>query len=386
MSNGISIRKVAERAGVSTATVSRVINGHNAVAEDTRAQVQAVIEELDYQPDPKLGQFFKSLNGGIRGVAFALHPDLHTRISSASDPFYARMSLAVQAELSKHSRHMVLANSGTDSTSNGNLTCVAQGLCNGVIGELKQPAFIARLASHTPVVLLNADYDIPFVDVVIPHVERAAHQQLRFLTKLGHRSIACFRPRSTRHGEPLVAWQDKRFWHAYTTFHEAHHVHLPPVYLESSMCDDGQHAAAVHEFLDNVFANNAIAPTAILTYDGYAGELIRQLGERGFDVPHDVSIIGYDDYTFGHPCPLGLTTFRQDFEAMAKHAVDLLLARIQEPERPAVLLQVEGQLIERESTAPSPTPNRSAEKPKGDRYETSQLEKTSLRRAVVQCR
>ena len=108
------------------------------------------------------------------------------------------------------------------------------------------------------------------------------------------------------------------------------------------------------EFLDRVLCPG-IAPTAILTYDMYAGELIRQLGERGLAVPRDVSLVGYDDDTHGAPSPLPLTTFRQDFETMAKVALSLLEARIKERNKPVQVVAVEGALIIRASTAPAAT-------------------------------
>ncbi|MCF7854739.1 MAG: LacI family transcriptional regulator [Candidatus Pacebacteria bacterium] len=350
MAGNGSLREVAERAGVSTATVSRVVNGRKGIAQATRKRVQSVIDDMGYVPDPKVGQFFKTVRGGIRGVAFALHPDLHGRIAHGGDGFYARMSLALHAELSRCEHHMILANSVTDGTPDGNLNCLAQGLCNGVIGQLRDPTLIARLARHAPLVLLNADHAVPYVDVVIPNVERAAEQQIAHLAALGHKKVACFRPRHAVDGS--ITWQDRRYWRAYRELCPEHGMSVPDEYLLPVDCDVDKDAVAIAQFLDQVFARPEIAPTAILTYDGYAGELIRQLGERGLQVPEDVSIVGYDDCTHDHPCPLALTTFRQDFQGMARHAVRLLLERLEDPKRSAVLMEVEGKFIERKSTAP----------------------------------
>lgn len=351
MAAQVSLKLVAEKAGVSTATVSRVVNGHRAIAAATRQRVQKVIDQLGYSPDPKLGQFFKTMNGGVKGVAFALHPELHERLAAFSDPFYARMSLAVQAELSCRGHHMILANSNTDSTPDGNLNCVAQGLCNGVIAKLRDRNVIMQLAKHVPLVLLNADYDMPCVDVVIPNVERAAQRQLAHLFDLGHRAVACFRPDSTETGP---SWQDRRFLNSYRNFCTSHNMVPPAQYLAPIECEPGEDAAAITDYLDRILSRPDIAPTAIMTYDGYAGELIRQLSSRGYRVPRDISIVGYDDCTFNHPCPIGLTTFRQDFEAMAKEAVRLLLERIKDPARPAMLVELEGEFIARESSAAPP--------------------------------
>lgn len=360
MTEQVSLKVVAEKAGVSAATVSRVVNGHRSIAENTRQRVQAVIDEMGYAPDPKLGRFFKTMNGGIKGVAFAVYQDMHRRISMGNDPFYARMSMAVQMELSKHAHYMLLVNEETDCTADGNLTCVEQGLCTGVIGELRNESLVARLSEHVPVVLLNVELDIPLVDVVIPHVAKVARKQLQYLSELGHRAIACFRPRSNQENASSMSWQDKRFWQSYRNFCQDHALAMPSEYLEPIDFGYDEHESAAAKFVDRVFARPEIAPTAILTYDIYAGTLIRQLSARGLEVPRDVSIIGYDDWTFNHPCPLALTTFRHDFETMAKQAVGLLLDRGKEPHRSSVFVEVDGELITRDSTAAPPAPIRSS--------------------------
>ncbi len=345
---------IASRAGVSSATVCRVLTGHPGVNEATRRRVQAAIDELGYVPDPALGRFFKTINGGIRGVAFSLNASTYRLIAAGNDPFYSRMSAAVQSELSKRGRHVISVNSETDSLPDGTLNCVAQGLCNGVVGRLRDIEQTACLARQVPVVLLNSEYDVPLVDVVIPDVERAAQRQLAYLVERGHRAIACFRPRPGAGQWGVGTWQDRRFWHAYRAYCEDRGLILPDEYLAPIEFGPESEREAVAAFLERLFSLAERSPTAILTYDGYAGELIRQLATRGLRVPQEVSIFGYDDYHFGHPCPLGLSTFRQDFAAMAEHAVRLLLERMENPKRPAVRVAVDGAIIERESTAVAP--------------------------------
>jgi LacI family transcriptional regulator len=104
---------------------------------------------------------------------------------------------------------------------------------------------------------------------------------------------------------------------------------------------------AVSAFLDRILAGDRA--TAILTYDVYAGELIRQLANRGLSVPGDISIMGFDDDNHGRFCPIPLATFRQDFDAMATEAVRLVRERAQAPSRAPLMVKVEGKVIVRES-------------------------------------
>jgi LacI family transcriptional regulator len=64
-----------------------------------------------------------------------------------------------------------------------------------------------------------------------------------------------------------------------------------------------------------------------------------------------MSIVGYDDFTFGGVSPVPLTTYRQNFEEMSIAAVKMLLERLENPELPARLLQVSGTFVVRDSTA-----------------------------------
>jgi hypothetical protein len=94
--------------------------------------------------------------------------------------------------------------------------------------------------------------------------------------------------------------------------------------------------------------------TAILTYDTYAGELIRQLANRGLSVPRDISIMGFDDDIHGWFCPMTLATYRQDIDAMATEAVNLVRERIKNPDRAPRMVKVEGKVIVRDSLGPAP--------------------------------
>jgi len=204
---------------------------------------------------------------------------------------------------------------------------------------------VERLAANSPVVLLNAETGCADVDVVLPDTERAAREQIDHLRKLGHRRIACFRPRPSPH------WQDRRFWREYEDYGTRAGLLLPAEYLLPIEFANGGHPQAIAQFLERVLRPGHAA-TAILTYDVYAGELIRQLKARGLAVPDDVSLVGFDDDTHAQFCPIPLTTFRQDFEAMAEAAVELLRERLKQPQRPDRVLAIAGKLVERASTAP----------------------------------
>lgn len=112
-----------------------------------------------------------------------------------------------------------------------------------------------------------------------------------------------------------------------------------------------EHVLAIHDFLDRVMGSES-PPTAIVTYDVYAPELMRQCAERGLRLPEDMSIVGFDDSPDLHrDCLVPLTTFRQNFDQEAFHALRLLAARTPDRSIPCHTVLVEGELVVRKSTS-----------------------------------
>ena len=91
-------------------------------------------------------------------------------------------------------------------------------------------------------------------------------------------------------------------------------------------------------------------PTAFAcSSDLAAGRLYDALAEKGYRMPEDISIVGYDDYLFGHPFAGQLTTYHVDMEEMAEYAVKLLLGKIRGEEKKCMTWYADGRIVERES-------------------------------------
>ena len=355
--------EVARRAGVSIATVSRVMNGNKYVAGATRRKTLRAIKELGYQPDEKKRRFFSVLHSGTKTIALITSPWIYAQIQKGED-FFMRTLVAVQQEIESQRQHLLIecASAGEDEDNHG-IRCVSEGRVDGVVmfGCGASERRTVKLAAQAPVVIINHQYQISRVDVVIPNVEQAIMGQMDHLLGLGHRRIACFKLRPSDgcpQGETW--WQHRLAWQAYERACADHHLPLPSAYTRPIQSDVGDVKNKIAKFLDRVlacqFLDRVLAceepPTAILTYDTYAAELIRQLENRGLRVPRDISIVGYDDESWGRPVPIPLTTYRQNFAAMGRTAVRLLRERIREPDQAARLVMIEGEMIIRKSTGP----------------------------------
>lgn len=343
----VSLRDVSKLAGVSPATVSRILNGHGNVAEETRARTLRAISQLGYEPKLRLSRFFKELHKGTQTVGYLAGSSMRNAML-ASDGFYSRFLMSVSSELTANQFHLLFADVLSDLSPDGQLRCVAEGKVDGLILEAFQPdlsRILERAEITIPTVFLNVEMSYPKSDVVIPATERAAAEQVTYLYERGHRQIACFRAR------PAQTWQDRRFWRGFEevcsslNIGECMDLPVPLPFSRNS------HSGAIREFLDRL-QRLPIMPTAILTYDSYAKDFFAACGERGLRIPEDISLIGHDDrsgYQVG--LPIGLTSFRLDMESMGAAAVRLLIERIKAPSISPRLLQISGKMVERASVS-----------------------------------
>ena len=298
-----------------------------------------------YKPKESLNRYFKALRGEVSGVVFLVDNAIQERISERN-PFYSQILWSVERALQKTGTHMILANVSSNLTSSGSLYAIEEGMAHGVIIKSNDMEMIAKLAQHTSVVVLHSDPRGQNVDSVIPDIERAARCQMDCLVKLGHRRIANFRPKPPA-GMPFPNWQDRAFWREYADYAQDIGLEISQSWMEPIVFNSENEIEAVSAFLDRILSGDRA--TAILTYDLYAGELIRQLANRGLSVPDDISIMGFDDDIHGRFCPIPLATFHHDFDAMATEAVRLVRERAGNRSRAPLVIKVEGKVIVRES-------------------------------------
>lgn len=339
-----SLNQVAREIGISAATISRVLNGRPGIAEKTRQRVLRELKKFGY-PGQVVRGGFHTLRNGSNTVAFAISRKMRALIESG-DPFYGRHLLAIQAACSQMDYYPILVDYEHDTTVDNGLRCVDDRRVHGVIAEHMSVEMVEQLRDKVGVVLLNIVTPLSGVDYVIPDVRQAAREQMQHLYDLGHRSIACFR--SLPGG-----WQNHHYWAEFWWMSQRLKLDLPEAYfahIEFSI--DGERDA-IEEFLDRVL-NCGRSPTAIVTGDNYSVPLIEALDKRGFSVPRDMSIFGFDDRYYPG-CPLPLSTYRQNFEGMARESLRLLVDRCKNPGLHSRLVEVEGKIVHRESTVPPRT-------------------------------
>jgi LacI family transcriptional regulator len=331
----LTIRQIADLAGVSIATVSRVLNGRNDVADETREVVNRVIRENGYTANRSA----RGLSAGRTGLVGVLVPLVY--------PAYFSSILAGVAEaLSEQDLRVVLSPTGHEHDREVTLLeRLMHGLTDGALIVLPEES------SEELERLVDQGYRFVVVDPLMPLAERipsvsaahtaGAHQAMRHLLELGHRRIAAITGPAG-----WVATEDRRRgYHA--ALASAGILPEPELEVEADFEIAGGREAARH------LLDLATPPTAIFAFnDNHAIGAIQAARERDLRVPEDLSIVGFDDVEHATIVSPALTTVRQPLAEMGRTAVSLLIRLLERQRFETLRVELGTRLVVRDSTAP----------------------------------
>jgi LacI family transcriptional regulator len=330
-----TIREIAELAGVSIATVSRVVNGREDVSPETRELVQRVVRERGYTANRNA----RGLSAGKTGLIGATVPMLHHAyfsyiLAGAAEGLYEQdMRLVLSPTMHEHHREVSL------------LERLMHGTTDGAVIILPEES------SDELELLLNHGYRFVVIDPLLPLNERipavsAAHaagadQAMKHLLSLGHTRIAAITgPRGWK------ATEDRRRGY-YAALAAAGIMPDPELEVESNFEITGGAAAAEH-----LLALHE-PPTAIFCFnDNMAVGAMQTARTLGVGIPEDLSIVGFDDLEEAEIVTPALTTIRQPLAEMGRIAVSLLMRLLDNQRLEALHVELGTRLVVRDSTAP----------------------------------
>ncbi|HZS24409.1 MAG TPA: LacI family DNA-binding transcriptional regulator [Gaiellaceae bacterium] len=330
-----TIREIAQLAGVSVATVSRVMNDREDVAPETRELVQRIVRERGYTTNRSA----RGLSAGRTGLIGATVPQVHPAffsfiLSGASEAAYERdMRLVLCSTQHEHEREVTLLDRMMHGTTDGGLLILPE----------ESAEELERLLDH--------GYRFVVVDPLLPLNERipavsSAHSAgadlaVKHLLSLGHRRIAAITgPRG------WIATEERlRGYHA--ALGGAGILAEPDLVVEANFqIEPGYEAARQLLDLPN-------PPTAVFGFnDNIAIGTMQAAHDRGLRVPDDLSVVGFDDVEAAAIVTPSLTTVRQPLAEMGRMAVSLLERLLENQTIEALHVELRTQLIVRDSTAP----------------------------------
>jgi DNA-binding LacI/PurR family transcriptional regulator len=301
-----TMRDVAQAAGVSTMTVSRVINGQPGVLPETAARVERAIRRLGYQRNDTARQLRRK--GQPTQIIGMLVDDL-------SNPFYATLTRAVE-DAARRRHYVVLIGSSQDNLARER-EVVAAFCARQVDGLILVPVagshrFLAsQMAQGTKVVCVDRPTTGLDVDRVLVDNRRAAQDAVRNLLGLGHRRIAFL-------GDREDVWTIGERYVGFCTAFEEQGLEPDQRLVRRGLRSRTQAAAAISDLMSLVDP-----PTALFTSND-----LTTMGAIDCDLSAGVALVGFDDFPLADKLSPPVSVVTQDAAAMGVAAAELLFARI----------------------------------------------------------
>lgn len=329
-----TIYDVAEKAGVSIATVSKVINETGRIGEKTRKRVLQVMDELNYRPSVVAS----ALTGKNTYTIGLLLPDL-------ANPFFAEIARSVEDRGHELGYSLVMCSTDNKPDKEGRyLSVLRQKSVDGVIlatGIYRDETLRELIDHKIPIALIARDMPHLTVDTVRVDDFVGGYQATHHLLELGHRRIAII-------VEDLNVMSSRERLRGYREAHQERGVPVDEslVLVSDFTVEDGKRVTG--QLLDR-----DEPPTAIFACnDLLAIGVIQAARLRGLIIPDDLSIVGFDNTILATIVDPPLTTVAQPIHEMGRQVMDLLIQEIEnkkQAKRRVVLLP---ELIVRQSTAP----------------------------------
>lgn len=325
-----NIQDVAKRAGVSVATVSRVLNNSSTVTEKTRNKVEQVINELKYQPS--------ILGRNLRNSESRL---LLVMIPSISNPFYTEIINGIQDTAIARKYNILLCETDSNPARESTyFTMIQNRLADGIISmdPTVNKEKLSELAASHPIVQCS-EYDTDgTISYVTINNELAAYHAVKHLLKLGHKDIALINS-----DETFLYARERR-----QGYEKALREYNIPIrselifHTETVGFDYG--VQAMRSILQN-----SIRPTAVFAVsDVLAIGALKEINANSLRVPEDIAIIGFDKIGFSNMTYPTLTTVAQPMYRMGCATANMLINKIQGKKVESLILDHE--LVIREST------------------------------------
>ncbi len=333
MAGRVTVRDVARRAAVSTATVSRVVNGTARVAEGTVRRVTAAIDELGYPAAPAASH----APSRTRHVALV--------VPSITNPFFPELVTGARAALARGGYSLLLVDA---EDPEGEARRLARSrLVEGILVVGSQAARPHRGPGQpaVPVVAIDRTPTSWRAPVVECDSYQGARTVTAHLAATGHTRIAHL----AGPAQLDVAGRRRRGYHDALRERGLHPD--PSWVIRGDFSEESGHRAALR-LLEGIRP-----PTAIFAAnDLMAIGAIAALGHAGVRVPQDMAVAGFDGIRAGRYTRPTLTTYAQPVLDMSQRAVALLLAAIRDPAAGAARLTppMPGRLVVRESTGGHP--------------------------------
>jgi DNA-binding LacI/PurR family transcriptional regulator len=322
---------VAADVGVSPATVSLVLRDIAGPSAATRRRVLAAATRLGYRPD-RAASALASRRSRMIGM-----------VMDISNPFQTQLVEDVYEAAEQHGYNILLSTVTRSHNEARAIETLVDSRCEALVllGPQAPAQRLAVLGRQLPVVVVGRPVPSAGVDVVRTDDRDGVGQAVAYLTSIGHRDITYIDG-----GHGTVPALRRR---AYQRAMRRHHL-TDQIKIIQGGDTEGSGAHAAQTLMQEQFR-----PTAVLTFnDQCALGLIDTLVRARVDIPHTMSVVGYDDSAVSRLTDINLTTVSQNTHELAEHAITALIDRLDNGRTDPHDVVVPAHLIIRGTTGPPP--------------------------------
>ena len=338
MKNGVRMSDIAKELGVSVVTVSNALNDRGGVSDEMKKRIRDRASELGYRPSaprtPRKAAADTRIQDGNIGILTS------ERFAGVRGTFYWFLTAGVSKELTRCNLYSIYESvSAADERDRILPRVVSDRQVRGliVVGQLSSDYLDALAAMHIPMLFLDFYDKHSEIDAVISDNFYDSYLITDQLAELGHRDIGFI-------GSVTATSSIHDRFLGYIKCLMEHGLPYRKEWTLEDRLPDGKSL--------NEFAFPEKLPTAfVCNCDETAFRVIGDLQRKGIRVPEDIYVTGYDNYTVSDMCVPAITTVEVDLTEMAHIAVAQLLARLEDPQKPAARHVIPGRIIIKQSMA-----------------------------------
>lgn len=334
----LTIYDISKKAGVSIATVSRVLNGSDSVKPSTRDKVMSVIEKYDYTP-----------NAYARGMGLRSLRTVGILCANSSDLYLAKAVYYLERELHANGYESLLCCTGYDLSDRKNyINLILSKKVDSLIlvgshfisNTESENEYIREASRQVPIMLLSASYNCPNVYSTLCNDYAAMFEATSSLIRSGiHDILYLYDSNSYSGTKKLSGYKD-----AMKSYQVADHDHLIHFY-------DGKtdQIPSITDFIQRIADRGILFHGVIASDDSLAIGAVKYAQKKGLDIPKDLAIVGYNNSMLATCCVPELTSVDNRLESQTHQLVQTLLGVLSGEEPPAESVFT-GKLIKRETT------------------------------------
>lgn len=334
----MTIYDISEKAGVSIATVSRVLNGSGSVSEKTRKKVLDVISRYEYTP-----------NAFARGLGLNTMKTIGILCADSSDLYLAKAVYYIEQKLRLNGYDSILCCTGYDLEAkaaavnlliNKKVDALILAGSNFIYENDADNQYVTDAAAQLPLMLLNAALDAPNVYSVISDDFTSVYEATLQMISGGVRDIVYFYNSASYSGKKklagyLAAMEEKKLMNGaeLVQFYQGSHEDIP----------------AMTEHLKKLHSGGTRFHGVIASDDTLALAAVKFAKLMGYSLPEDFSVLGYNNSMLVNCCDPELTSIDNKLETLCQHLINTLMGVLSGNEMPKKTV-FSGEIIRRGTT------------------------------------